>query len=84
MNVRQIALRLLCEYEAGEKYINLSLSSHAADKLSREDRAALTALLYTTVEHKLPTTTIFALFQSARMLISIFARRIFCASVFVR
>ena len=53
MNVRQIALRLLCEYEAGEKYINLSLSSHAADKLSREDRAALTALLYTTVEHKI-------------------------------
>lgn len=53
MNVRQIALRLLEEYEAGGKFINLALSSHITDGLSREDRAALTALLYTTVERKL-------------------------------
>ena len=53
MNVRQIALRLLEEYEAGGKFVNLALSSHITDGLSKEDRAALTALLYTTVERKL-------------------------------
>ena len=53
MNVRQMALRLLEEYEAGGKFVNLALSSHLTDNLSREDRAALTALLYTTVERKL-------------------------------
>lgn len=53
MNLRQIALRILDEYEAGEKYINLALSSHLTDKLSSEEKAALTALLYTTVERKL-------------------------------
>ncbi|MBR3875639.1 MAG: 16S rRNA (cytosine(967)-C(5))-methyltransferase RsmB [Clostridia bacterium] len=53
MNLRQIALRLLEEYEAGGKFVNLSLSSHLTDNLSREDKAALTALLYTTVERKL-------------------------------
>ena len=53
MNVRQIALRILDEYEAGGKFINLALSSHLTDKLSREEKAALTALLYTSVEKKL-------------------------------
>ena len=53
MNIRQIALRILDEYEAGGKYINLSLSSHLTDGLSREEKAALTALLYTSVEKKL-------------------------------
>lgn len=53
MNIRGLALDLLCEYEAGGKYVNLSLSSHRADGLTREERAALTALLYTTVERKL-------------------------------
>ncbi len=53
MNIRQIALRILDEYEAGGKYINLALSSHLTDGLSREDKAALTALLYTAVERKL-------------------------------
>ncbi len=53
MNIRKYALNLLAEYEAGDKYVNLSLSSHHLDALSREDRAALTALLYTTVERKL-------------------------------
>ena len=53
MNIRQIALRMLDEYEAGGKFINLTLSSHLTDSLSREEKAALTALLYTSVEHKL-------------------------------
>lgn len=53
MNLRQIALRILDEYEAGGKFINLALSSHLTDKLSGEEKAALTALLYTSVERKL-------------------------------
>lgn len=53
MNVRQIALRLLEEYEAGGKFVNLALSSHLTDNLSKEDKGFLTALLYTTVERKL-------------------------------
>ena len=53
MTVRQIALSLLDEYELGGKYINLSLNSHLADKLSGEEKGFLTALVYTTVEHKL-------------------------------
>lgn len=53
MTVREIALKMLLEYELGGKYVNLSLSSHTADKLSRDDRAFLTVLLYTTVERKL-------------------------------
>lgn len=53
MNIRQIALRILDEYEAGGKFINLALSTHLTDKLSREEKAALTALLYTSVEKKL-------------------------------
>ncbi len=44
---------MLLEYESMGKYINLSLSSHKADGLSDEERARLTALLYTTVEHKI-------------------------------
>lgn len=53
MNLREIALKLLIDYEECGKYVNLSLTSHLADNLSGEDRARLTALLYTTVEHKL-------------------------------
>ncbi len=53
MTVREIALRLLSEYEASGKYVNLSLSSHLSDGLSPKDRAQLTALLYTAVENKL-------------------------------
>lgn len=53
MNIRQIALRILTEYEAEGKFINLALSTHLTDHLSGEEKAALTALLYTTVEHKL-------------------------------
>ena len=53
MNIRQIALRILDEYELGGKYINLALSTHSADNLSREEKAALTVLLYTVVERKI-------------------------------
>ena len=53
MTVRSIALKLLLDYEDSGKYVNLSLNSHLADKLSREERAQLTVLLYTTVERKI-------------------------------
>ena len=53
MNIREIALKLLIDYEECGKYVNLSLSSHIADGLSGDERARLTALLYTAVEHKL-------------------------------
>ena len=53
MNVREIALKLLVEYEGSGKYVNLSLNSHSADRLSPEERSFLTALLYTSVERKL-------------------------------
>ena len=52
-NIRKLALTLLSEYENMGKYVNLSLSSHTADGLDRDERAFLTSLLYTTVEHKL-------------------------------
>ncbi len=53
MNVRELTLTLLNDYEVSGKYVNLSLSSHLADKLSREERGFLTALLYTVVERKI-------------------------------
>ena len=53
MNPRQLTLALLDEYELEGKYVNLSLSSHRLDGISREERGLVTALLYTTVEHKL-------------------------------
>ncbi len=53
MNVRQIAVELLDSYELEGRYVNLLLSSHVTDGLDREERALLTALLYTTVEYKL-------------------------------
>jgi len=48
--MRELALRLMCEWETEGKYINLSLNSHLLDGLRREERSSLTALLYTTVE----------------------------------
>ncbi len=53
MTVREIALALLSEIEAQEKYANLALNSHLTDALAPKDKRMLTALLYTTVEHKL-------------------------------
>ena len=53
MTVRELTLSLLTDYELNGKYVNLSLSSHLADKLSGEDRRFLTVLLYTVVERKI-------------------------------
>ncbi len=53
MNLREAALRLLGEWEADGKYINLVISSHILDGFSREERGILTSLLYTTVENKI-------------------------------
>ncbi len=53
INLRRIALALLLEYEACGKYANLALNSHKADSLTPSDRAFLTKLFYTAVEHKL-------------------------------
>ena len=52
-NMRELALRLMCEWETDGKYINLAVNSHFLDGISREERASLTALLYTAVEKKL-------------------------------
>ena len=53
MTVRELTLSLLTDYEANGKYVNLSLSSHLLDRLSPEERAFLTVLLYTVVERKI-------------------------------
>ena len=53
MRARECVLRLLLEYEASGKYANLSLSSHALDSVSAEERGFVTSLFYTAVEHKL-------------------------------
>ena len=53
MTVRELALSLLADYEVNGKYVNLSLSSHSADRLSPQERGFLTVLLYTTVERKI-------------------------------
>lgn len=52
-NIRKIALSVLHEAEASQKYINLALSSHSLDSLDDKERAQLTSLVYTTVERKL-------------------------------
>ncbi len=53
MTVREIALKLLCEWEECGKYVNLSLSSHLTDNLTKEEKSLLTALVYTAVENKI-------------------------------
>lgn len=53
MRARELALSFLNEYESLGKYVNLSLSSHLLDSVTREERAFVTALLYTAVENKL-------------------------------
>lgn len=53
MNVREIALELLCKHELEGTYINLSLASHRLDGLEGGERGFLTALLYGTIERKL-------------------------------
>ena len=53
MTIFELAYRLLGQYEASGKYVNLSLNSHLVDGVSKENKAILTALLYKTVEKKL-------------------------------
>ena len=52
MSVRELALSMLTECELEGKYVNLILNSRRTDKLSAEERASLTALLYTVTERK--------------------------------
>ena len=52
-NIRKIALSVLMDAEASQKYINLALSSHSLDSLDGKERALLTSLVYTTIERKL-------------------------------
>ncbi len=52
-NPRRAALRLLCDWEGRDKYVNLLLESQAASAFSGDDRRFLTALLYGTVERLL-------------------------------
>ncbi|MCQ2413368.1 MAG: 16S rRNA (cytosine(967)-C(5))-methyltransferase RsmB [Clostridia bacterium] len=53
MNIREIVVRLLDDYENSGKYVNLSLNSHLLDGLDTADRGRVTNLLYTSVEHKI-------------------------------
>ncbi len=53
VNLRKTVLELLESYEGGQRYVNLLLSAERFGRLSAEDSASLTALLYTTVEKKL-------------------------------
>ena len=53
MTIFELAYRLLGQYEASGKYVNLSLNSHLLDGVSKENKSILTALLYKTVEKKL-------------------------------
>ena len=53
MNIRKIALKLLSEHEENGTFANLALQNHLTDALSKEEKASLTALFYTTVERKL-------------------------------
>ncbi len=52
-NIRKITLELIESYELEQRYVNLLLSSSRLSGLTAEERASVTALLYTTVEHKL-------------------------------
>ena len=53
INIRKIAFELLRSYEEEGRYVNLLLSSSKVKLLSKEERGALTALLYTAVEKKI-------------------------------
>ena len=52
-NIRKIAFELLRSYEEEGRYVNLLLSSPKVSQLTKEERSAVTALLYTAVEKKI-------------------------------
>ena len=53
VNLRKITLELIRSYEEDGRFVNLLLSSHRLDSLTREEKGLVTSLLYTTVENKL-------------------------------
>lgn len=53
MTTHSLLLSLLNDIEANDKYVNLALNSHLLDNLSPDERRTVTAILYTTVEHRL-------------------------------
>ena len=53
MNIREIALKLILDIEESGKYANLAISSHLTDTLTAKEKKILTALLNTTIEHKI-------------------------------
>ena len=53
MTPRELALKLLIEWEENDKYANLSLQSPAFSSMSEQDKAFVTTLFYTTVERKI-------------------------------
>lgn len=52
MSVRELALSMLDRCELEGKYVNLIMNSRRLSSLSPEERASLTALLYTTTERR--------------------------------
>ena len=50
--MRELALSMLDECELEGKYVNLIMSSRRLDRLTREERASLAALLYTATERR--------------------------------
>ena len=53
MKILDLTLSLLDGYELEGKYSNLALSSHSLDSLPREQKALVTLLFYTAIEHKI-------------------------------
>lgn len=53
VNIRKLAVSILTEAEAADKYINLALSTHSVDRLLPSERSALFALVYTVTERKI-------------------------------
>ena len=53
MKILDLTLSLLDGYELEGKYSNLALSSHSLDSLASEQKALVTLLFYTAIEHKI-------------------------------
>ena len=53
MNAREVAVRLLLDWEENEKYANLSLQSPLYSALQGKDKSLVTTLFYTAVERKI-------------------------------
>ncbi len=52
-NIRKTAFELLRSYEEEGRYVNLLISSPKVSRLPKDERSAVTALLYTAVEKKI-------------------------------